>query len=145
MNRVWQWHFGEGLVRTPNDLGVRGERPSHPELLDWLAVELVANRWSLKHLHRLIMTSAAYQMAGTADARTLDRDPENRLLSRFQPYRLQAEVVWDNIRAAAGTLDLTMFGLPIAPRSTSRSSWATTASGRRARPRRRTAARSTSW
>jgi hypothetical protein len=115
VNRVWQWHFGEGLVRTPNDLGVRGERPSHPELLDWLAIELVSNRWSLKHLHRLIMNSAAYQMAGTADARTLERDPENRLLSRYQPYRLQAEVVWDNIRAAAGTLDLAMFGLPIAP------------------------------
>jgi hypothetical protein len=115
VNRVWQWHFGEGLVRTPNDLGVRGERPSHPELLDWLAVELMSRGWRLKHLHRLIMNSATYQMAGTADARTLERDPDNRLLTRYQPYRLQAEVIWDNIRAAAGTLDLTMFGLPIAP------------------------------
>jgi hypothetical protein len=115
VNRVWQWHFGEGLVRTPNDLGVRGERPTHPELLDWLAVELVTHGWSLKHLHRLIMTSAAYQMAGTADARTLERDPDNRLLTRYQPYRLEAEVIWDGVRATAGTLDLTMFGLPIAP------------------------------
>jgi hypothetical protein len=115
VNRVWQWHFGEGLVRTPNDLGVRGERPTHPELLDWLALELIAKGWRLKHLHRLIMSSAAYQMAGSADGKTLERDPDNRLLTRYQPYRLQAEVVWDNIRAAAGTLDLTMFGLPIAP------------------------------
>jgi hypothetical protein len=115
VNRVWQWHFGEGLVRTPNDFGVRGERPTHPELLDWLALDFQANGWRLKRLHRLIMTSAAYQMGDTADARTLERDPENRLLSRYQPFRLQAEVVWDSVRAAAGTLDLTMFGLPIAP------------------------------
>lgn len=114
-NRVWQWHFGEGLVRTPNDFGVRGERPSHPELLDWLATELIAHGWSLKHLHRVILTSSTYRMAATADAATLQRDPGNVLLTRFQPYRLQAEVVWDNIRLAAGTLDLTLFGLPIAP------------------------------
>jgi hypothetical protein len=102
-------------VRTPNDLGIRGERPTHPELLDWLAVDFMAHGWRLKRLHRLIMTSAAYQMAGTADDRTLERDPDNRLLTRFQPYRLQAEAIWDNVRAVAGTLDLTMFGLPIAP------------------------------
>ncbi len=114
-NRVWQWHFGEGLVRTPNDFGIRGERPSHPELLDWLASELVAHGWSLKHLHRAIMTSNAYQMSASADAATLARDPDNVLLTRFQPHRLQAEVIWDNLRAAAGTLDLTPFGPPIAP------------------------------
>jgi hypothetical protein len=114
-NRVWQWHFGEGLVRTPNDFGIRGERPSHPELLDWLATEFIAHHWSLKHLHRVMMSSATYQMAATATPAVLERDPENRLLARFQPYRLQAEVVWDNIRAVAGTLDLKMFGLPIAP------------------------------
>ena len=114
-NRVWQWHFGEGLVRTPNDFGVTGDRPSHPELLDWLATELVANKWSLKHLHRVIMRSNAYQMASVADEKTIERDPQNRLLTRFQPRRLEAEVVWDGLRAAAGTLDLTMFGLPVAP------------------------------
>ncbi len=114
-NRVWQWHFGEGLVRTPNDFGIRGDRPTHPELLDWLAVELVEHGWSLKHLHRVIMRSSAYQMAATAHAATLTRDPDNRLLTRFQPHRLQAEIIWDGIRAAAGTLDLTQFGLPIAP------------------------------
>jgi hypothetical protein len=114
-NRVWQWHFGEGLVRTPNDFGIRGERPSHPELLDWLASELIAHGWSLKHLHRVVMNSSAYQMAATADAATLQRDPENVLLTRFQPHRLEAEIIWDNLRAASGTLDLTLFGLPIAP------------------------------
>jgi hypothetical protein len=115
VNRVWQWHFGEGLIRTPNDLGVRGERPTHPELLDWLAVDLMTHGWSLKHLHRLIMRSAAYQMSATAPPETLERDPDNRLLTRYQPHRLEAEVIWDSLRAAAGTLDLTMFGLPIAP------------------------------
>jgi hypothetical protein len=114
-NRVWQWHFGEGLVRTPNDFGVRGDIPTHPELLDWLATELTQNGWRLKHLHRLIMNSAAYQMAATADRDMIERDPENRLLARFQPHRLEAEVIWDNLRAAAGTLDRTLFGMPIAP------------------------------
>lgn len=114
-NRVWQWHFGAGLVRTPNDFGVRGERPSHPELLDWLASQLMSHGWSLKHLHRVIMNSSTYQQVATADAATLQRDPENVFLSRFQPYRLEAEAIWDAIRAAAGTLDLTLFGLPVAP------------------------------
>ena len=69
VNRVWQWHFGQGLVRTPNDFGIRGERPTHPELLDWLAVEFVEHGWSLKHLHRAIMLSSTYQMSSAADAR----------------------------------------------------------------------------
>jgi hypothetical protein len=115
VNRIWQWHFGQGIVRTPNDLGIRGERPSHPELLDWLAVEFMEHGWSFKHLHRVIMMSSAYQMASGADKTTLARDPENRLLTRFQPYRLQAEVIWDNLRAVAGTLNTEMYGLPFAP------------------------------
>jgi len=115
VNRAWQWHFGDGLVRTPNDFGVRGERPTHPELLDWLAMDFVEHGWSLKHLHRVIMESAAYQMAATADPAVLERDPDNRLLTRYQPHRLEAEMIWDSIRSVAGTLDLTLFGLPIAP------------------------------
>jgi len=115
VNRAWQWHFGEGLVRTPNDFGIRGDRPTHPELLDWLAVDFVAHGWSLKHLHRVIMNTQTYQMAATADPATLERDPDNRLLTRYQPHRLEAEMIWDNIRAVAGTLDLTLYGLPIAP------------------------------
>lgn len=115
VNRVWQGHFGEGLVRTPNDFGLRGDRPSHPELLDWLAVDFMESGWSLKHLHRQILRSRTYQMSALTDPETLLRDPENRLLTRYQPRRLQAEVVWDCLRAAAGTLSLEMHGLPVAP------------------------------
>jgi hypothetical protein len=139
VNRIWQWHFGQGIVRTPNDLGIRGERPTHPELLDWLTVEFMEHGWSFKHLHRVIMMSSTYQMASTpgsagvppassasqndetrrrdagAPGAILARDPENRLLTRFQPYRLQAEVIWDNLRAVAGTLNTEMYGLPFAP------------------------------
>jgi mono/diheme cytochrome c family protein len=115
VNRVWQWHFGQGLVRTPNDFGVRGERPTHPELLDWLTVEFVKHGWSLKHLHRVILRSAAYQMASAVDPAILEADPDNRWVTRFQPRRVEAEVIWDLQRAAAGTLDLTMFDLPFAP------------------------------
>ena len=115
VNRVWQWHFGEGLVRTPNDFGIRGERPSHPELLDWLTAEFVENGWSLKHLHRTILLSSTYQMSSVADQETLARDAENRLLTRYQPHRLEAEPIWDSMRAVSGTLNREMFGLPIAP------------------------------
>jgi hypothetical protein len=115
VNRVWQWHFGQGLVHTPNDFGTRGERPTHPELLDWLAVDFVENGWSLKRLHRRIMLSAAYQMSSAVGRETLRQDPDNRLLTRFQPRRVEAEAVWDSIRAVAGTLDHRMYGLPIGP------------------------------
>jgi hypothetical protein len=115
VNRVWQWHFGQGLVRTPNDFGVRGERPTHPELLDWLAVEFMEHGWSLKHLHRLIMLSSTYQMASTVDTKILALDPDNRMLTHFQPRRLDAEAIWDLQHAVAGTLDSTMYGLPFAP------------------------------
>jgi hypothetical protein len=115
VNRIWQWHFGQGLVRTPNDFGTRGERPTHPELLSWLAMELMEYGWSVKHLHRQIMLSSAYQMAATADSATLQLDPDNRLLTRFQPRRVEAEVIWDSMRAVAGTLNRTMHGLPAAP------------------------------
>jgi hypothetical protein len=115
VNRVWQWHFGQGLVATPNDFGVRGDRPTHPGLLDWLAVEFMDHGWSLKHLHRTLMLSSTYQMAATADPATVERDPDNRLLARFQPRRLEAEAVWDSIRAVAGTLNRTLYGLPFAP------------------------------
>ncbi len=115
VNRLWQWHFGEGLVRTPNDFGTRGDRPTHPELLDWLAVEFVEHGWSIKHLNRLIMLSSTYQMSSIAKPRTLARDPDNRWLTRFQPRRLEAEVIWDSLRAVAGTLNPEMYGLPFAP------------------------------
>ena len=115
VNRVWQWHFGKGLVRTPNDFGIQGERPSHPELLDWLAVEFVEQGWSFKQLHRLIMASNTYQMGSAHNEATIERDPDNVLLTRFQPRRFEAEVIWDSLLAVSGKLNPTMFGLPFAP------------------------------
>ncbi len=111
VNRVWQHHFGEGLVRTPDDFGTRGERPSHPELLDWLANQFVKDGWSLKSLHRLILLSDTYQMASRpvpAGAATVD--PDNRLLSHFPRRRLDAEAIRDGMLAVAGTLDRTAGG-----------------------------------
>ncbi|MFO0799122.1 MAG: PSD1 and planctomycete cytochrome C domain-containing protein [Gemmataceae bacterium] len=111
VNRVWHHHFGEGLVRTPDDFGTRGERPSHPELLDWLAVRLVKSGWSLKSLHRLILLSDTYQMASRpAPAAAATVDPDNRLLSHFPRRRLEAEAVRDAMLAVAGTLDHTAGG-----------------------------------
>jgi cytochrome c553 len=114
-NRVWQWHFGKGLVRTPSDFGVQGEPPTHPELLDFLAAELVASGWSMRHLDRLILDSATYRMASTAPAGSATRDPDHRLLSRFPRRRLEAEVVWDHLHAAAGSLNSKMFGPAVVP------------------------------
>ncbi len=115
VNRVWQWHFGQGLVRTPNDFGWRGDAPSHPELLDWLAVELMESGWSLKHLHRLILGSSTYQQSSLTTERSLELDPSNRWLSRYQPHRLEAEAIWDSVRSVSGSLHRDMGGLPFAP------------------------------
>ncbi len=110
VNRVWQHHFGRGLVPTPNDFGKTGALPSHPELLDWLAGELIRNGWRMKPIHRLIMTSAAYQQSSAADAAKLAADPDNTLFLRRTPQRLEAEAVRDSILAVSGLLDRTMFG-----------------------------------
>jgi len=115
VNRVWAWHFGAGLVRTPNDFGNQGEPPTHPELLDWLANDFVAHGWSLRHLHRLIMLSSTYQMQSVASPRASQTDPENRLLSHFPRRRLDAEAIWDALHACAGTLELKQFGPPMVP------------------------------
>ncbi|MSU33623.1 MAG: DUF1553 domain-containing protein [Pedosphaera sp.] len=115
VNRIWQWHFGAGLVRTPNDFGIRGERPTHPELLEWLASEFLEMEWSLKRLHRLILISNTYQMASAGDPEILASDPGNRLFSRFQPRRLEAEIIWDTMRSISGTLNTEMGGLSMAP------------------------------
>jgi mono/diheme cytochrome c family protein len=105
VNRVWQHHFGEGLVRTPSDFGTQGERPTHPELLDWLAGRFVADGWSVTRLHRLIVTSAVYRQSIVPDPATLAADPDNRLLGRRRPRRLEAEVLRDTLLAASGTLN----------------------------------------
>ncbi|MFO0950141.1 MAG: PSD1 and planctomycete cytochrome C domain-containing protein [Isosphaeraceae bacterium] len=110
VNRVWQWHFGEGLVRTPNNFGMLSEPPSHPDLLDWLAARFVADGWSLKALHRRIMLSAAYRRSSVVDHEAISRDPENRWLGRFTPRRLDAEEVRDAILSVSGRLDRTPRG-----------------------------------
>jgi hypothetical protein len=110
VNRIWQGHFGVGLVKTPNDFGVRGQRPTHPELLDYLASRLVKSGWSIKAMHRTIMLSRAYQIASTDDARDGSIDPTNDLLWRFNPRRLTAEEIRDSILALAGTLERSMGG-----------------------------------
>ena len=116
VNRVWSHHFGQGIVATLDNFGRMGTPPTHPELLDWLAVEFMERGWSIKNLHRLIMTSEAYQMASQFDsAAGTAGDPENRYLWRFPMQRLDAESVRDVVMAAAGTLDLKMFGPPVFP------------------------------
>lgn len=115
VNRLWQKHFGRGIVSTLENFGRMGEAPSHPELLDWLAVEFVRRGWSIKQANRLMMTSEAYQMASsTADA-SVGTDPENRYLWHFRPQRLDAEIVRDSMLAAGGNLNLEVGGEPIFP------------------------------
>lgn len=113
VNRVWQGHFGWGIVRTANDFGRQGEAPDHPELLDWLASEFVANDWSVKALHKLIMLSSAYQASSEFHAKNFEVDPENRLLWRVNPRRLEAEAVRDAILAVSGNLNTKKGGPPI--------------------------------
>jgi cytochrome c553 len=110
VNRIWQHHFGTGLVATADNFGARGEAPSHPELLDWLAARFVASGWSVKALHRLILLSSTYQMAGTADPRGLQADPHDRLLWRMPRRRLEAEALRDALLAVSGQLDRRMGG-----------------------------------
>ncbi len=105
VNRVWQWHFGQGLVTTPSDFGLRGEPPSHPELLDWLASEFIASGWSVKALHRLILRSQTYQLASDDHAANFDRDPANRWLWRHPRQPLDAESIRDAMLAVSGRLD----------------------------------------
>ncbi len=130
-NRLWQYHFGNGLSRTPNDFGVMGDEPSHPDLLDWLATEVVREQWSLKRMHRLLVTSATYRQASRASvpewvegmrlsaAERLKKsqaiDPENRLLARFPRQRLDGEVIRDAMLAATGLLNTRQGGPGIRP------------------------------
>jgi hypothetical protein len=115
VNRVWQHHFGRGLVPTPSDFGVRGQRPTHPELLDWLAVAFMDGGWSLKRLHRLLLTSAAYRQSSKPAADALARDPDNRLLSRLNRVRLEGEVIRDCLLAVSGRLNRKMGGPGVFP------------------------------
>jgi hypothetical protein len=110
VNRLWHYHFGRGLVATPSNFGFHGGRPTHPELLDWLACEFMANEWRMKPLHRLIMLSATYRQSSRANEACLAVDSDNRWLWRFAPRRLEAEPIRDSILAVSGMLDLAMGG-----------------------------------
>jgi mono/diheme cytochrome c family protein len=110
VNRVWQHHFGEGLVRSPDNFGKLGERPTHPELLDWLATRFVEDGWSIKKLHKRIVLSNTYQMSTATDDHAAAMDPENRLLWHFHRRRLEAEPIRDSLLAVAGNLDPKMGG-----------------------------------
>jgi cytochrome c553 len=115
VNRIWQHHFGEGIVRTPNNFGKMGERPTHPELLDWLATEFVQKGWSVKAIHRLILNSETYQMASTDVAADVAIDRENKYLWRMPRRRLEGEALRDSIMAVAGNLDRTVGGPAVHP------------------------------
>ncbi len=110
VNRLWQHHFGRGIVETPNDFGVQGLPPTDPQLLDWLAVKLIENGWRLKPLHKLMMTTAAYMQSSAYNEAAAKADPQNYLLWRSNPRRLEAEVIRDSMLAVSGQLDRAMFG-----------------------------------
>jgi hypothetical protein len=116
VNRIWHHHFGRGIVATLDNFGKMGEAPTHPALLDYLAVEFMNRGWSIKQMHRLIMTSEAYQMASSYEnAADRENDPQNQYLWRFRAQRLDAEVVRDSILAASGSINLAIGGPPVFP------------------------------
>lgn len=110
VNRVWRWHFGRGLVASADNFGLLGEKPSHPELLDWLAKEFIHRKWSLKEMHRLILLSNTYQQSTLVSSEAATADPDNRLWSRFPVRRLAAEEIRDSLLFVSGQLDTTMGG-----------------------------------
>ena len=142
VNRIWQRYFGRGLVETTDDFGLQGEKPSHPELLDWLASELQSSQWQLKHIHRLIVTSATYRQSAANRRDLWEKDPENRLLARQSRRRVEAEIVRDLTLAASGLLDTRIGGASVKPSQPSKhagltysnsAKWQTSAGGNRYR------------
>ncbi len=115
VNRIWQHYFGTGLVKTSEDFGIQGEQPSHPDLLDWLAVEFVNSGWDVKRFHKLIVMSATYQQSSRVTSEKLAADPENRLLSRGPRFRLDAEVIRDSALAVSGLLVNKIGGKSVKP------------------------------
>jgi hypothetical protein len=115
VNRLWQHHFGRGIVPTASDFGLRGKPATHPKLLDWLATEFVVHGWSVKHLHRLMLTSATYRQASVAPPRARKRDPDNRLFSRMNRLRLEGEVIRDSLLVLSGRLNSKMGGPGVFP------------------------------
>jgi hypothetical protein len=115
VNRLWQHHFGKGIVATPNDFGVRGMAPTHPELLDWLATEFVERGWSVKQMHRLMLLSATYQQSTTAAPDTVKKDPTNALIGRMNRLRLEGEIIRDSLLFLSGRLNLKAGGPGVFP------------------------------
>jgi hypothetical protein len=115
INRIWQYHFGQGLLRTPSDFGTRAGKPSHPDLLDWLAAEFAERKWSIKAMHKLIMTSEAYRRESNASPEAARNDPGNLLLSHMNRRRLESEEIRDSVLAVSGALNLKMAGPPVVP------------------------------
>lgn len=115
VNRLWQHHFGRGIVETTSDFGVRGERPTHPELLDWLACDFVANGWSIKRMHKLMLLSSTYQQSTVASKESLTRDAGNHLFSRMNRIRLEGEIIRDSLLAVSGRLNMKMGGPSVLP------------------------------
>jgi hypothetical protein len=115
VNRLWQYHFGRGIVATPNDFGTRSAPPSHPELLEWLATEFMERNWSIKQMHRLLLNSAAFRQAAAPTPKALESDLENVWLSHFTRRRLEAEEIRDSVLSAAGSLNLKTGGRPVVP------------------------------
>ena len=115
MNRVWQHHFGRGIVRSTSDFGFQGTKPTHPKLLDWLATEFMARSWDLKAMHKFLMTSDAYKRSSAPNDEAFVKDPLNNRLWRFDMRRLTAEEVRDSVLAARGNINFKMGG-PVSPR-----------------------------
>ena len=115
VNHLWQIMFGQGLVRTPGDFGLQGQLPTHPELLDWLAVELIENDWDLRHILKLIATSQTYRQSSNSSEELLERDPENRLLARAPRFRIPAWMIRDNALRVSGLLNPAVGGPPVRP------------------------------
>ena len=115
VNRIWNYHFGRGIVATPSDFGLMGERPTHPELLDWLTREFISSGWSVKHMHRLILNSSTYQQSSAYHELAGKADPFNRLLWRYDRHRLEAEVIRDTTLRVAGLLNLEVYGPSVRP------------------------------
>ncbi|MEZ5943645.1 MAG: DUF1553 domain-containing protein [Planctomycetaceae bacterium] len=113
VNRIWSNHFGRGIVSTPGDFGRLGDRPTHPELLDWLAAEFQSSDWSMKHMHRVIMKSTAYRQSSVASTAAMDADPDNLMYSRFPLRRMESETLRDALLAVTGKLNPKRFGAPI--------------------------------
>ncbi len=115
VNRIWHYHFGRGIVASPNDFGFNGEEPTHPELLDWLASEFIAQGWSVKKLHKLLVTSATYQQSSTYNAKAAEQDADDRTLWRFAPRRLEGEAVRDAMLSVSGQLNARVGGPSFRP------------------------------